>query len=152
MQSQVAETVQNYGGQEERLLEILKDLQAADNFLSKDMIIDVARELDIPVSRVYGVATFYSLYATKPRGKNIIRMCENAPCHVEGAQDVIEAFQSALGIKINQTTPDNEFSLELTSCLGICSVAPVAMINSTVYGNLTPNKVAQILADHQREA
>ena len=103
----------------------------------------------MPLSKVYGVATFYTLFSTKPKGKHIIRICENAPCHVLGATAVIEAFEEELGISMGGTTHDGEFTLEHTSCLGVCGVAPTVMIDDTVYGNLTPERVPLILREYR---
>lgn len=147
----VAEIVARHGAREDALLAILHDVQAETNSLSESDLIEVARALDIPLSRVYGVATFYSMYSTKPRGKYIIRICESAPCHIMGAEEVIRAFEEALGIKMGETTDDGLFTLEYTSCLGICGVAPAVMINDRVHGNLTPAKVPEILAMYREE-
>ncbi|NLK09044.1 MAG: NADH-quinone oxidoreductase subunit NuoE [Firmicutes bacterium] len=143
--------VSQNGAKEEALLQILHDIQADDNSLSEAELLQVARALDIPLSRVYGVATFYSLYSVQPRGKFIIRICESAPCHIVGARAVISAFEEALGIKMGETTTDGKFTLEATSCLGVCGVAPAVMINDEVYGNLTPDKVVEVLAEYDAD-
>jgi NADH-quinone oxidoreductase subunit E len=126
----------------------LHDVQADNNSLSEAELLQVARTMDIPLSRVYGVATFYSMYSVRPRGKYVIRICESAPCHITGAQAVIRAFEQALGIRMGETTKDRKFTLEYTSCLGVCGVAPAVMINDQVYGNLTPSKVQEVLANY----
>ncbi len=146
VQQRVAEIVSRYGARQECLLQILHDVQADNNSLSEAELLQVARLMDIPLSRVYGVATFYSMFSVRPRGKYIIRICESAPCHIVGAREVIEAFEQALGIRMGETTQDGRFTLEYTSCLGVCGVAPAVMINDRVYGNLTPAKVEEILA------
>ena len=102
--------------------------------------------MNIPLSRVYGVATFYSMFSVRPRGKYIIRICERLPCHIVGAREVIQAFEEALGIRVGETTENGKSTLEYTSCLGVCGVAPAVMINDRVYGNLTPAKVEEIPA------
>ncbi len=135
-----------YNYEQHMLLEILRELQKDANYLTEQNLKDVAHELNLPFSHVYGVASFYSLYSTKPRGQNIIRLCENAPCHIDGAQKVLAALEQELGVAVGQTTGDGKFTLELTSCLGVCAVGPAMMINSVVYGHLTPEKVAHILA------
>ncbi len=151
----VEERVQNivsaYETKEDCLLQILHDVQADNNSLSEAELIQVARAMDIPLSRVYGVATFYSMYSVRPRGKYVIRICESAPCHITGAQAVIRAFEQALGIKMGETTEDRKFTLEYTSCLGVCGVAPAVMINEQVYGNLTPTKVQEVLATYNED-
>lgn len=130
----------------EALVEILRDLSTAEGYLTQDMILAVAQALHLPVSKVNGVATFYSMIRTKPRGKHLVEMCQDAPCHVAGGRAVWDALQEALGIPFGETTPDGEWSLEVISCIGLCSVGPVIRIDGEVYGNMTPEKVRKVLA------
>lgn len=145
------EVVAKYGARSDALLLILHELQAETNYLPEEALREVALALDIPLAKVYGVVTFYSMYSVKPRGKYVIRICESAPCHIMGAQDVIAAMEEALGIKMGETTKDGLFTLEFTSCLGVCGVAPAVMINDTVHGNLTPEAVKAILAEYREK-
>jgi len=130
------------------LLDILRDTQEIYGYLSNETMEEVAEGLNIPASRVYGVATFYSLLATEPKGKYIIRVCESPPCHIRGAVNVLETLQEVLEISPGETTKDKNFTLELTSCLGVCGVAPAMMIGDRVYGNLTPERVKDILKEY----
>ena len=118
---------------------------------SDDMLIAISEKLSIPTSQVYGVATFYSLLSTRPKGKHIIRVCESAPCHVMGSESVLRAVKDELGIDLGETTPDGLFTLESTSCLGICSVGPAMMVNDRVFGNLTREKVRLILRRYAKD-
>jgi NADH-quinone oxidoreductase E subunit len=127
------------------LLEILTEAQAINGYLSRQVIQMIGEELGIPESKVYGVATFYSLFKTAPTGCHIIRICESAPCHIRGAQDILTTIEETLGIKAGETTADGKFTLEFTSCLGLCGVAPAIMIGDQVYGNLTPDRVREII-------
>lgn len=145
----VAEIAAKSGRREDALLSILHELQAELNYLPEEALREVALALDIPLARVYGFVTFYSMYSVKPRGKYIIRICESAPCHVRGAKAVIAAMEETLGIKVGETTKDGLFTLEFTSCLGVCGVAPAVMINDTVHGNLTPEAVKELLAAYR---
>lgn len=120
-----------------------------DNHLSEDALKIIAAGLSIPLAKVYGVATFYSMFSIKPRGQHVIRMCESAPCHIKGANEVINAFQKELGIKVGETTSDGKFTLEFSACLGICGVAPAVMVNDDMYGNLTPEKVQEVISRYQ---
>lgn len=130
----------------EALVEILRDLSAAEGYVTQEMILAVAQALRLPVSKVNGVATFYSMIRTRPRGKHLVEMCQDAPCHVAGGRAVWNALQEALGIAFGETTPDGEWSLEAISCIGLCSVGPVIRIDGEVYGNMTPEKVRDVLA------
>lgn len=139
-----------YAGQPEMLVTALAEVQRELGHLPIEAIREVARLLEVPPSRAYGVATFYSLFSVKPRGRHVIRVCESAPCHVLGAQKVIEALKSELGIEPGETTPDGMFSLEFTSCLGVCGVAPAVMVDDRVYGNLTPQDIPRLVRAWRR--
>lgn len=144
-QPELATVLEKYRQSPGFLLDVLYEAQAVNGYLSREIIQQIAEGLEIPESKVYGVATFYSLFKTAPTGQFIIRLCESAPCHIRGAGEVLAAIEETLGIKPGETTPDGKFSLEFTSCLGLCGVAPAIMIGDQVYGNLTPDRVKEIL-------
>ncbi len=133
------------------LLPVLHEVQEETKYLSEDVLAVVAEKMDVPLSKVYGVATFYSLFTVKPKGEYIIRVCESAPCHIVGAQDVYDALEEELGIKAGENTSDGKFTLEFASCIGVCGVAPAIMINEEVYGNLTPEMIPGILDKYRKE-
>lgn len=143
----IEEVLSKYEPKMENILLILHELQNSkpDQFLSKEDFEGVARYLNLPVSKVYETATFYGLFSTKPRGKYIIRVCVSTPCHVEGANEVLKTLEESLQIKPGETTEDGLFTLEEVSCLGICGVAPAMMINEEAFGNLTPERVIEIV-------
>lgn len=141
----VAEIVARIGSTPDSLIPVLHETQKAFGHLTEEAMRHIADRLSVPYSKVYGVATFYSLFTTKPKGANIIRLCESAPCHINGAPQVLDAIKEELGIGVGDTTADGKFTLEFSSCLGVCGVAPAIMINDTVYGNLTPEKVKEVL-------
>ncbi|MBN1997642.1 NADH-quinone oxidoreductase subunit NuoE [candidate division KSB1 bacterium] len=147
--SRVDKIVADYKEQKTPLIYILKDVQAEYGHLNDEVLTNVAKATNIPLSEVYGVATFYSLFTTEQKGKHIVRCCNNAPCHVKKSKDVLNKIKEYLGIEVGETTPDNVFTLEFTSCLGLCAVAPVMMIDDEVYGNLTPEKAVAILKDYK---
>ncbi|AMW33729.2 NADH-quinone oxidoreductase subunit E [Fervidobacterium changbaicum] len=105
----------------------------------------IAEELNIPPSKVYEVLTFYTMFSTKPRGKYIIRVCTSLPCHVPGGREIVEYLKKKLGVDFGETTKDGLFTLEETGCLGLCGVSPVIMINDQYYGDLTVEKVEEII-------
>ncbi|MEW5867308.1 MAG: NADH-quinone oxidoreductase subunit NuoE [Bacillota bacterium] len=145
----IGEILQKYSWSKDALVAVLHDVQKAAGCLSEEALAEIASGLDIPISKVYGVATFYTLFSVKPKGEYIIRVCENAPCHVLGAKAIVGALEKELGISMGNTTPDGKFTLEYTSCLGVCGVAPAIMINDAVYGNLTPERVPVILKEYK---
>jgi len=117
------------------------------NYITEEKLKLVAREAGLSYSEVYGIATFYSLFSLKPRGEYVIRVCDSGPCHLMGSKSIFEVLEEQLKIKVGETTPDKKFTLEETSCLGICDEAPAMMINEEVYGNLTPKKIREILKE-----
>ncbi len=127
------------------LLILLEEAQDKSGYLSQQDMSELAKSLDISVSDVYGVASFYSFLATKPQGRNIIRICKSLPCLLKYNQAIIESVEKEIGIKPGETTPDGRFSFDLTNCIGACDKAPAMMINHDVHNGLTPSKIARIL-------
>lgn len=138
-------------GTRAKLLDLLKESQGSAGYVSEDSMVEIAAELNVPLSEVYGVATFYSFIARKPLGKHVIRICRSLPCYLKEAPVIIESVKNAIGIGPGETTVDGCFSFELTNCIGACDKAPAMLIDETVHGNLTPEKIAGILKQH-REA
>lgn len=144
--------LQRYGKSADNLLGLLHELQNADeqHYLSQDSLDAAARHLELPVGYVYGVASFYTLFSLKPRGRYIIRVCQSPPCHLLGSSDVSKELVGMLGVGFGETTADGLFTLEMSSCLGVCGVAPAMMINDEVYGNLTVSRMHEIIEDLRR--
>jgi NADH-quinone oxidoreductase E subunit len=129
----------------ERLLEMLKAEQTKSGFLSPEAIGQIAQRLNLGPSEVYGVATFYSFLSTRPLGRNVIRVCQSLPCHLKNAQMIMQSVHKEIGIGPGETTPDGRFSFELTNCIGACDKAPAMLVNHDVHGNLTPDRISQVL-------
>jgi NADH-quinone oxidoreductase subunit E len=146
------EIITKYDPSAENLLSILHDLQDAQeqHYLTDRDLRIAAQYLHLPFSFVHGVASFYTMFSLTPRGKHIIRVCQSPPCHLMGATTLAQELTRRLGIDFGQTTPDGVFTLEMTSCLGVCGVAPAMMVNDEVYGNLTPGKIQEILVEKGR--
>ncbi|MGB9694462.1 MAG: NAD(P)H-dependent oxidoreductase subunit E [Caldisericaceae bacterium] len=132
---------------EHSLIDSLHELQDADreNFIKGKDAISVARKSKLPLSKVYGVATFYTMFSVYPRGKHIIRVCNSLSCHMAKAEDIVEKLKEVLGVEMGETTPDKEFTLEESSCLGMCSVSPAMMIDDMPFGNLSTDDIPLIL-------
>jgi NADH-quinone oxidoreductase subunit E len=139
------EKLPTQGKGQEDLLELLKEAQNRSGYLSEKTIVKIAKSLDIPISDVYGVATFYSFLSTKPQGRNIIRVCKSLPCFLKNSETIIKSVEEELGIKPGETTNDGKFAFQLTNCIGACDKAPAMLINNDVYTDLTPRKISQIL-------
>lgn len=129
------------------VLVLLEEAQSKFGHVPGDVITEIAESLDLSTSEVYGVATFYSFLATRPLGRNVIKVCKSLPCHMKEAEVIIGSLERELGIKPCETTPDGKFSLELTNCIGACDKAPAMMINDDVYTDLTPEKISRILKE-----
>ena len=131
------------------LLVALEEAQAESGYASREFMVELANSLSLPVNDVYAVASFYSFLATRPMGRNVIRICRSLPCYLKNSQIIIETVAREIGIAPGQTTPDGRFSFELTNCIGLCDGAPAMLINSDAHVNLTPKKIAQILQGYQ---
>ena len=133
----VAAFIRSYEGEKGSLISILQDIQAEYHYLPREALELVARTLKIPLTRVYAVATFYTAFSLKPRGKHMIHLCLGTACHVKGAGRILEHLQNRLGISSGETTSDKQFSLEKVRCLGCCSLSPVMAIDRATFGHLT---------------
>ncbi len=117
--------------------------------MSKEFIAETAQSLNISISEVYGVTTFYSFLSTKLLGRNVIRICQSLPCYLKNSQMIIKSMEDKIRIRPGETTPDGKFSFELTNCIGDCDKAPAMLINNDVHGDLTPEKISQILKEYR---
>jgi len=131
------------------LIPVLQEAQDIYGYLSKDVLQRIARELNMPFSKVYGVATFYAQFHLKPRGRNIIRICLGTACHVRGGAKILEAVEEHLGIKQGETTEDLRFTLETVACIGACGLSPCMMVNDNTHGRLDPKAVGAILDSYE---
>ncbi len=132
------------------IISILQEMQKAFGYLDKDSVGWIARRSGIPPAKYYGVITFYSQFHLTPRGKNIVTICCGTVCHVKGAPRIIGKIRNDLGLKgESQTTRDMLFTLESVNCVGACSIAPVVMVNNTVYGKQTPDKMIKNLQSYK---
>lgn len=141
------EICSKYAPTKDNLINILHDVQDThpQHYISEDAVEAIAEYLKIPANHIYGVLTFYSMYSTTPRGKNIIRLCESPPCYIKGSDNVLRKLKTLLGVNVGETTKDGLFTLELCACLGVCGNAPVMMINDDVYGDLSDEKVEEVI-------
>ncbi len=131
------------------LIPILQEVQNVYGYLSKDVLVYIAKKTGIPISQIYGVATFYSQFHLNPRGKNIIRACQGTACHVRGGAKILKALEDNLKISAGETTSDLNFTLETVACIGACGLAPVITINDKPYGKLTPEMIPTILDQYR---
>jgi len=142
---QVDSIIEPYLGKKEMVIPILQKVQDHFGYLPRPAMEHVARRMRIPLSRLYGVTTFYAQFKLKPRGRNIIRVCKGTACHIQGSPKISERIEQILDVESGETTDDLRFTLEEVACIGCCALAPVIMINDDPHGRLTPDKVKDIL-------
>lgn len=131
------------------LIPVLQKAQEIYSYLPPLVMKTIAKGLGLPVSEVFGVATFYAQFHLNPRGKNIIKCCQGTACHVRGSKTVLDTISEYLKIKPGETTKDLEFTLETVACLGACGLAPVMMVNEHTHGRLSKDDIHRILDSYQ---
>jgi NADH-quinone oxidoreductase subunit E len=137
-----------FEGAEGALIPILQEAQEIYGYLPEEVLARVGKQLAIPMSRIYGVVTFYAQFYLTPRGRHTVRVCRGTACHVRGGKNVLKTVQQFLGVGENETTPDSKFTFETVACLGACALSPVVLVDKNYYGKLTPAKVAQVLKQY----
>jgi NADH:ubiquinone oxidoreductase subunit E len=133
------------------LIAVLHKAQSIYGFLPRNVMDEIAQEMQIPTAHIWGVATFYHYFNLTPPGKYVVSVCLGTACYVKGAEQILEAIKHELGINIGQVTPDGLFSMQEARCLGACGLAPVVMINDRIHGDLTPRKTIELLNKYRKE-
>lgn len=145
------DVIEKYPKQQRFTLAILQDINRKYKYIPREALENLAEYLDTPVSRLYGMATFYKALSLTPKGENIITVCDGTACHVVGSMGVLDELEHMLGITAGGTTKDFKFSINTVNCIGCCAIAPVMLINDKYYGNLTPKMVKEILDEFRGE-
>ncbi len=146
MEIKCRKILSKYNKEDGNVISILQDMQEEFGYIPDNAVYWFANELNIPASNFFGVATFYSQFHLKPRGRHIITACCGTACHVKGADPIIHRMRADLALAEGETTtPDMQFTLENVACIGACSMAPVIKVNKKIYGNVTPDKVTDII-------
>lgn len=151
VEKKVKKIVDRYGAKKNSLIAILQDIQEVFNYLPKEALIFLNRAMEVPLARIYEVATFYNAFSLTPRGKYLVDVCAGTACHVKGAFNLLESLERKLEIKCTETTKDEMFTLEKVRCLGCCSLAPVVRIGGDVYAYLTQDKIPKILRNYKKQ-
>ena len=129
-----------------KLIPLLQRAQAEQGYLSREALRRIARELRLPESKVYGVATFYAQFKLRPMGRQRVMVCRGTACHVRGGARVLATVKRELGLQEGETAADLSYTLETVACIGACALAPCLVVNDRVYGRLTPQKAAELFA------
>ena len=143
--------LRKYDYKKSRIIQILNEIQKVNNYLPKDVLEHVSLRLKLPLSNIYSIATFYSAFSLKPRGKHLITVCMGTACHVRGAPMVLSRLEDKLQIKTDETTVDNEYTLKTVNCLGACALAPIVVIDEEYHGQTTVNKVDKLLKVYEKK-
>ena len=145
----ILENHQNAG--RDSLIPILQEVQKEFGFLSRDSIVAIGRHLNLPASKIYGVATFYNQFRFQPLGKYHIQVCRGTACHVKGSARVLDSICRELESEPNSTTRDGLFSIEVVACIGACGLAPVISVNGEFFAGVSPDKVAKIVNEYRKK-
>lgn len=140
-----------FSGKPEDLIPLLQNVQEEFGYIPEERMLDIARFVRVPESKVFGTATFYAQFRFTPMGKTRVMVCRGTACHVKGAPMIQEAIERKLGIKEGETTPDGKYSLESVACIGCCSLAPCIMVNKKVEANMTPDKVEKLFGKARKK-
>ena len=145
----VKNVCKEYGNNAGEVINVLHKVQGEFGYLPAEVQELVAEELHIPVSRVYGIVSFYSFFTMTPKGEHPISVCLGTACYVRGAEKVLDELKRQLGINVGEVTPDGKFSLTCLRCVGACGLAPVIEVGDKVYGRMTPDRVKDVLAEYK---
>ncbi len=144
--------IDEWKGQPGNLIMVLHKTQQEFGYLPRKVAIQLSKELDTPLARIYGVMTFYHYFKLQKPGKHNIQICMGTACYLKDGEDLIQELENLLGIGVNQVTADGEFSIEAVRCVGCCGLAPVAIVGGEVFGKLVPDRLPEILAKFRGKA
>ena len=146
---EIDQLVQKHGGDDSAVIAILQDIQRQDGYLDREMLTLLSEKLKVPLSRLYGLATFYRSFSLTPTGRHRVRVCVGTACHVRGGQAVLDQLGRELGVPAGGTTADRQFTLETVRCLGCCSIGPVVQVDQETFGRIKQDKVDKVLRKFQ---
>lgn len=134
------------------LIPVLQAVQEEEGYISREAVIEIGKALNLPASKIYGVATFYNQFRFSPNGKWTIQICRGTACHVKGSAALLSRIERELGIKAGETTRDGMFSIEVVACIGACGLAPVIAINGNFHAKVKPDDIPGILQNYRKQA
>ena len=152
MEEKLDKVINKHEGKPGAIISVLEDIQETQGYLPKEILEQVSEKMKVPLSQLFSMATFYSAFSLKPRGKHTLYVCLGTACHVRGGARIIKGVSKQLGIKPGDTTEDRNFTLETLRCIGCCSLAPVIKVdNDDVYGYNTVDKIHGIVDKYKEE-
>jgi NADH-quinone oxidoreductase subunit E len=143
--------LEKYHYKKPRIIQILSDVQEVYNYLPKDALEYISHKMQVPLSSIYSIATFYAAFSLKPRGKHLCTVCMGTACHVRGAPAVLNRLEERLKIKTGGTTEDDQFTLKTVNCLGACALAPIVVVDDEYHGQTSVNKVDKLIKQYEKE-
>ena len=147
--AKVEKLIESYTDKKEQLISLLQDVQAEFNYIPQDVIVRISQKLEIPLSQVFSVATFFQAFSLKPRGRHTITVCLGTACHIKGGQRLVDKMERDMCLTPGETTEDMRFSLETANCLGCCALGPVVVIDGKYESKVTPDKLDKILKNYE---
>lgn len=151
MNESIRKIVSEFKGEgRDKLIPVLQKVQNEVGYISKEAVIEIGSVLNLPASKIYGVATFYNQFRFEPKGRYHIMVCRGTACHVKGSADTLEAIERELGIKAGKTTKDGLFSIEVVACLGACGLAPLICVNDEFFANVTRERASDIIKSYRK--
>jgi len=144
----VKKALQKHKNDKSLIVDILQDIQSEIGYLPKDALVETGKQLDVPVSRVYSVATFFKAFSLTKRGRHLVSVCMGTACHVRGAVKVLEQIEQVLKINRGGTTKDLKFTLETVNCVGACALGPMVIIGEDYHGEMTPEGITSVLKEY----
>lgn len=148
----VGSILQKYPGRDQDLMAVLQDIQEQFNYLPKEALMIVRKEMKIPLGQIYSVATFYNAFSLEPKGEYPICICTGTACHVKGAPKIVEALENELKIRMGETTQDGKFSLEEVRCVGCCGLAPAITIGGELHGKIKVGRIKSLINKYRKAA
>lgn len=146
--SKIDEIIEKHGNDKSALIQILLEIQRENNWISKDILLRVSEKLDLPLTQVFHVATFYKNFSLVPRGKHILQVCLGTPCHTAGASRILEKIEEVLKVKPGETTEDKKYTLKTAYCFGCCALSPCIRVDQEVHAKVKPARVQEILGGY----
>jgi NADH-quinone oxidoreductase subunit E len=143
--------IEKYQGDATSLLAIMQDVQDEENYLPREAVDHIAKKLELPVAKIYAMATFFESFHLEPRGKHICTVCMGTACHVRGAQRLVEQLERDLDIRSGETTKDLMFTVEEVNCVGACALGPLVIIDGEYHGNVTSNRLTKVVSKLKAE-
>lgn len=147
----IAGLVEKYQNDDGTVIGLLQDIQEELGYLPQDTLSRVSKQIGVPLSTLFGLATFYSTFRLEPMGKHHVRTCVGTACHVKGAPFVVDTIERELGIKTGETTEDGKFTFDTVNCLGACALAPLVVIDEEYYGKTDQKKIMKIVERHGKD-